>query len=909
MLDVTDSDGGYLFEDMPPGQYYVVFDLATTPADHMISQPSVVDPATGQSKSTDVLINGQADVSLSMGLWKPVQVGDTVWFDDNGNGVQDANEAGVADVSVTLYNSDTNEPVMDESGNPLTAVTSGGADDAGKYLFSELPLGDYYVIFDLETLPDGYMVTSQDSGSADHLDSDADPVTGQTGSTGFILSGEQDLTLDMGIVQPVEVGDRVWLDDNGNGVQDEGEEGVPNVSVMLYDAMTGHSVTDDAGNPLTSITDESGHYIFTELPPSNYYVVFDLATVPEGLVVVRPNRGDGDDSDTVDSDANPGTGKSSSTGPLNSGESDHTLDMGLYSPTDNTDENAGEGQVRIGGTVWIENNSNGQVDEGEQRLPDVTVELYDVSDPETPVAAQVTDEDGYYLFENMPEGEYFTKLVVETLPDSAIIPGLIVGGSDDLRSTTGLLEDNDQAVLLDIPVLLPGSLRGQVWLDPNGDGLQTEAGESGLADIPVRVYNEYGDLIAESVTNEMGNYAFPTLLPGLYQVEYGTPDGYSVSPFESDDSPKVYPDTEQGVVRTEVLLISAGEGVRNVDVSLYPGASIGNRVWEDLDGDGVQDEGESGLPGIAIELRTTDGEVVAETTTDEDGNYLFPDLLPGDYYLIVSQPDSRIPNPLGTPPLEAEGDREEFTTSTITLESGEINTDINLSFVEPASIGSFVWMDRDRDGLHDAEEEGVSAVTVWLYDSEGNLVATAETDEVGKFEFMVPPGEYQLQFNIPADREFTIRDNGDDSLDSDAHVDTGRTEIIVLAPGEIDHTFHAGLILSPTAVQLISLVAKESTHGVVVEWSTGAELATFGFDIYRSRDGSFENAIQVSDSMVLASGDDTQYSFVDSTAHPEQIYSYWLVEVQNNGQFYQYGPLRVLTEQQQFITFLPIIQR
>ncbi|HWK90387.1 MAG TPA: SdrD B-like domain-containing protein, partial [Longimicrobium sp.] len=52
------------------------------------------------------------------------------------------------------------------------------------------------------------------------------------------------------------------------------------------------------------------------------------------------------------------------------------------------------------------------------------------------------------------------------------------------------------------------------------------------------------------------------------------------------------------------------------------------KVWVDLDGDGRQEAGEPGVPGV--EVWTEDGEVV---TTDREGRYTFPNLRTGDHAL------------------------------------------------------------------------------------------------------------------------------------------------------------------------------------------------------------------------------------------------------------------------------------
>jgi hypothetical protein len=110
-------------------------------------------------------------------------IGDYVWYDDNMDGIQDAGEPGVPDVTVNLYDC-TNEPV---------AVTLTDAD--GYYLFSGLTPDDYYLEF---VPPAGYYFTLQDQGSDDELDSDANPATGRTECT-TLDPGETDLSWDAGL--------------------------------------------------------------------------------------------------------------------------------------------------------------------------------------------------------------------------------------------------------------------------------------------------------------------------------------------------------------------------------------------------------------------------------------------------------------------------------------------------------------------------------------------------------------------------------------------------------------------------------------------------------------------------------------------------------------------------------------
>src|SRR5204863_5047269 len=66
--------------------------------------------------------------------------------------------------------------------------------------------------------------------------------------------------------------------------------------------------------------------------------------------------------------------------------------------------------------------------------------------------------------------------------------------------------------------------------------------------------------------------------------------------------------------------------------------SIGNRVWQDSNGNGIQDPGEPGLAGVTVQLLAADGLVSATTTTDSTGAYNFANVPPGSYSVAVQPP-------------------------------------------------------------------------------------------------------------------------------------------------------------------------------------------------------------------------------------------------------------------------------
>ncbi|MBO9704894.1 MAG: carboxypeptidase regulatory-like domain-containing protein, partial [Arthrobacter sp.] len=205
---------------------------------------------------------------FSLRLPQNGSLGDKVWKDDNGDGIQDANEPGVSGVTVQLLDAD-GQPVNDANGKPITTTT----DSNGNYKFSDLPLGTYKVKF--SGLPADTALTKANQGTDDTVDSDADPATGVTGPVTLTSENPENLTLDAGIVPVGSLGDKVWRDDNGDGIQDPNEPGISGVKVELLDK-DGNPVKDANGNPITTTTDAKGNYLFKDLPMGDYKVKVDL---------------------------------------------------------------------------------------------------------------------------------------------------------------------------------------------------------------------------------------------------------------------------------------------------------------------------------------------------------------------------------------------------------------------------------------------------------------------------------------------------------------------------------------------------------------------------------------------------------------------------------------------------------
>ncbi|MBL7774576.1 MAG: carboxypeptidase regulatory-like domain-containing protein, partial [Saprospiraceae bacterium] len=232
--------------------------------------------------------------------------------DLNKNGLQDSGEPAISGVTVKLYADNNTDGVPD--GPALQTTTTNGS---GLYSFTGLTPGNYIVGF---TTPSGYVPTTRlNTVGDDPQDSDADETTGLTGTINLV-SGENDPTNDAGYYKPASIGDYVWFDLDKDGIQDSGEPGISGVTVTL----TGTTGSGQSVN-LTTTTNASGFYLFSNLQPGTYVVTF---TSPGSNYNLSPNDQGGDD--TKDSDAAPVT-LAAPAEVLVSGENNMTIDAGFYS--------------------------------------------------------------------------------------------------------------------------------------------------------------------------------------------------------------------------------------------------------------------------------------------------------------------------------------------------------------------------------------------------------------------------------------------------------------------------------------------------------------------------------------------------------------------------------------------------
>lgn len=406
------------------------------------------------------------------------------------------------------------------------------------------------------------------------------------------------------------------------------------------------------------------------------------------------------------------------------------------------------------------------------------------------------------------------------------------GGGDLLAS-----EPIKVGIKVNAPV--PADYGNFVWNDLNANGVQ-DPGEPGINGVRVELVNvgpdgtygtadDYaaidrsGNTLEYTITGddqngEPGYYVFPYLHPGTYVAKVFPPSGYEISPQNagSDDEKDSDIDPTSHLIAPRTL--DAGQFDYTNDAGLFQRAALGDRVWYDTNANGVQDAGETGVEGVTVTLYGADGTTaLATTTTDANGAYAFSGLMPGTYSVGFSNLPATYrattANAGSDDAADSDADPATLKTAPVTLASGDNNTTLDLGIYAPASLGNFVWIDTNGNGVQDAGEPGVEGVTVTLYDASGKTLATTTTDEDGAYSFTdLVPGTYSVGFSkLPSGTTFTTADTGsDDALDSDADPSTGKTASVTLVSGDNNTTLDAGLIAPPKAIDL-SLAKSVST--------------------------------------------------------------------------------------------------
>ena len=721
----------------------------------------------------------------------PPRIGDEVWEDNNGNGIKDAGDFGLGNVVVNLY---------DNGGNLVQTTTTSTIAPIGKYFFEDVAPGDYYIEFLATGVDPNYVPTYADQGSDEGLDSDVTGANGaQTTDVFTVSAGYDNMEWDAGFYIEATIGDRMWEDQNANGIQDAGE---PDVGAGFQVTLEGTLGTGAAYGPINTNTDATGNYSFTNVPPGDYKLTFDLGGFD--AFTYKDEIG----TEDTDSDVDEVTGETDIFTVVSQDVNwDTELDAGVYA------------YAQIGDYTWEDINANGIQDGNGPDLSGIDVTLNGTTGNGTAVSVTNTSSaTGIYTFTQVIPGTY-TLTFDEPAPyhrtyqdevgteDTDSDPDLVTGDAPQLTVISAQSVKN-----IDAGYYRYATISDYAWEDLNGNGIQDGNGP-GVPGVDVMITGNTGNgtaIAAVTVsTDGAGNYLIPDIIPGNYTINFAigtsTMNGITLKDQGGDDNLDSDPDQTTG--DTDPIDVMSNDMLTNVDAGFYRYIHIGDFVWEDMNGNGIQEVGEPGLQDVKIELtRVSDG-TIYNITTDINGNYLYDDayqLLPGNYHLrfIPNLGYYIIDQDMTTDDLDSDPDPFSELTIDFTLESGEEDLKWDAGMYKPPTIGDYTWRDLNTDGLQNAGEPPMTNVIVELYnDATGLVVDNTITDAAGFYLFTdnrdAKPGDYYVQFEIPNTFLLTTQNAGAPELDSDPDQATGETDVFTVYSGIDTVDIDAGYYVEP----------------------------------------------------------------------------------------------------------------
>ena len=767
----TDANGTYTFTRLPMGSYKVEVVAGEAKVDGADVNLADYKQTYGYGSSTKRSEAGKGTLvtptpialtsaapnatKVDFGFVKPASVGNFVWFDANKDGIQDADEAGVAGVTVTLTDGAGN-PVIDLDGNPVKPVTT---DANGKYEFTNLmPNVDrivanageenYKVVF---TVPAGYSATTSRAGDPEKDSNGAD-------SSVTLAQGQNNETVDFGLVADGTIGDTLFwdVDNNGGSAPSGADKPLAGVTVML-------TYTTPAGveKTLTTVTDADGHYSFKDLAPGDYVVTVDkasLATVcPECTAQTHAPSGDLTASEgqelslTSKVTLSPGAMTNNAQDWAFTGVANTAIVKAIADPTEVPAGGFTPGtSVTYTLTLTNEGPSPATGVIAQDKLPSgvtfVSAEgdgSYDAASGKWDLSSEVIEKDA-------------TRTLRITVTIDASAAGSVVTNTATIEKQDQIGDktpDNSSSV----PLTAGYTIAGKLYNDADAS-FSSDSGESPYSGVTVALLKRDGTPVLDkdgnpvtAVTDAEGKYSFVGLALGEYTVSVVDPTS---GPLEGTKPTEAY--TGRYKTTADVTIAEATGSVIDVNFGFVKPASVGDKVWMDVDRDGIQDADEPAMPGVTVTLMRADGSAVtdasgnpvAAVTTDANGRYVFANLLPGDYKVSFTNPagyEATVSDAGGDRAADSNG-----TESAVSLAQGQDDATVDYGLVGTGVIGDrlFVDVNQNGGGAPDAGDKPLAGVKVTLtWTGPGGITRTYETvtdaDGTYRFEDLLP-GEYKV---------------------------------------------------------------------------------------------------------------------------------------------------------------------
>jgi probable HAF family extracellular repeat protein len=770
----SDGSGDFTFANVGPGSYR----LREVLGSGWIQ--TTADPADFTVDASGANLTG-----FLFGDFQLATITGQVFQNQNGNGTLNPGDTGLQGWTVQLLDPAT--------GSVLATQTT---DTSGNYTFSNLNLGSYRV---REVTQTGWTQTT--TNPADFT---------------VITSGTSLGSVNFGNFLPVSLSGRVIDDQDGNGVQNGSEGGLQGWTIQLINPTTSAVITSQT-------SDMSGNYSFPNLGPGTYrlrevlqtgyvhtsasppdstamsgtnvsgqnFADFKLVSVSGQLFQDLQGTGIYNGSDTGLSmwmvqlqNAPSGTVVATQTTDSGGNFTFASIGPGMYrlrpiiqagwsqtttNPADFTTSSGANvsGQTfgafqlaTISGQVFEDKNGDGTLNGSDAGVAGWTIQL---QNPATGVvlASTTSATDGTYTFTSPGLGSYRIREVVRSGWTQTTANPANVTVTASGQHFTGI-DYGDYHL---------GTISGQVFNDVSGSGMLS-TGDSGLSGWTVQLIDPSSGMVLQSqATDSIGNYSFTSLAAGTYRVREMPQAGWQQTTANPGD-----------------MVAMSGVAAGGTDFGNFQLVSISGTVFQDGNGDGLQNDGDAGLPNWTVELLNAQtGAVVAMQQTDPAGNFSLANIGPGTY--LVQQV------------LPAGWKQTTADPNPIPAASGTPVAGLLFGAFQLVTIGGELFGDQNGDGKLDGTDAGLSGWKIDLFNlTSGHFQATAITDMQGNYSFSgLGPGLYRVSAEAQTGWSQTTAAPGNITAMSGTSVtnaDFGEVQLITIA-GQVFQDMTGSGTLSP----------------------------------------------------------------------------------------------------------------
>jgi hypothetical protein len=456
--------------------------------------------------------------------------------------------------------------------------------------------------------------------------------------------------------------------------------------------------------------------------------------------------------------------------------------------------------AKVSGMLFHDKNANGILDFGlEEGIEGVKVLFVRGLDGEV-ISEMNSDRNGQYHFSEKEPGDYFVSIqltsghLISPLPDAAILTEYQTKASyarsrvvkSDFEPTRGgnstvfALHSGSRSTELNAALYKPSQIRGFAWEDIRGEGVfkgqqlvtlsaeERPLGAHAMADLILQTDPEQ-PIVATVALVANGAFLFDNVMPGTYKLKYSLPaDHYFV----------------RSSLEQKPFNIGSGE-VLKADMGFYRPITVTGSIYEDLNAigfiTGKENEARRHIRGARIELIAESTEtrennkylqehrksISPAVVTSPTGAFKFEGFAPGVYHLHFTPPEGykrsvklsatdlakiRTEDPEA---LASDADQQSGLTSSFLIPSGSHlkksdGSDITVCMYTLATLGGYIWEDRNADGIFDDDERALPHVEVRLSNHDHTFQRSTFTNERGHYLFKnLEPGRYLNPVIIP----------------------------------------------------------------------------------------------------------------------------------------------------------------